>query len=91
MILKIAHFDQWWLYDNIARLRYNKKKIDGDDFNEYLDKVSPDLVLVGDIKVPTPVIEVCFRTTKDEEKIGIFQGVGYLCNDSGQTIEKLVP
>jgi len=92
MIIKVQHEGQWWVYDNLQRVRYNKVKIDYHEYQKLIYEGTADIILLQpkDIGAPVEMYEVCYRNTRDEEKLMVFDEVAYLCNDNGQTIEKLV-
>jgi hypothetical protein len=93
MILKIRFEDQWWIYDNIEKARFNKKTYTFDEYQKLAYEDIPDIMLVSGNPTgnPVKVVEVYYRDIRDNEKYIVFNDLGFLCNDSGQTIEKLVP
>jgi len=92
MILKIRHENDWWIYDNIEKVRFTKKAITFDDYQRMAYEDIPGIMLVSiETGASAKIVEIYYRDVRDNEKHIIIDELAYLCNDSGQTIEKLVP
>jgi hypothetical protein len=97
MILKVRNSGDWWIWDNICKVRYTSKKFKEVDFKGYIDHHCPDIILAkdfsevagGNLDYIKSFIEICYRDKDDNEKLVLFDDVGYLCSDEGKTIERL--
>lgn len=89
MILKIRFKEQWWLYDNIVKIRYNTNQVT----EKFLRKADWNTCLVeqeiNDSDTRIEVWEVCYRDKQDNERVMVFDGNAYILNDEGKTIERL--
>jgi len=96
MILKIHFEDDWWIYDNIDRVRFSYEEYEAvsEDFGDHYR----DLTLVDSLRSNsrTPAdgdtvkfVRISWRDRSDKEMVALFDEVAYLCNDEGKTIEKI--
>ena len=105
MILKIERYhgyakdepDDWWMLDDIRKISHYKYKdhpFDQDfstldanitllDYEEYLKKTNAG-------QPHRDVIRLVCRSSNGNEFIVLFDTIGYILNDNGKTIEKLV-
>lgn len=105
MILKIERYDGyikddpncWWILDDIRKISHYKYKnypfdqqfadIDADiillDYEEYLNKT-------GSSHDSRDVVKLVCRLSNGNEFVVLFDTIGYILNDDGKTIEKLV-
>lgn len=101
MILKIncgeeAVKHHWFIVDNITRIRYhNEMAVNDAELVEYKDI---DRIITNKKNTPKArnfIVVYCHTSIPhkefDEEYNLMFDTIGYLCNDLGQTLERLVP
>jgi hypothetical protein len=91
MILKIRGYkkSEWWVYGEIMRIHY-----------EEVDRESPvtedcDLILfqedgTGCTSDPTKCLKIILRFVNGDLFFILTDSIAYLCNDQGQTVEKIV-
>jgi len=89
MILKIKTESGWRLIDNIARIKYEylvyREGFDEANLIELVENIEGSSVCKCNCK-----IRATGNVKHEEEFIVIFNKDGYLCNDEGKTLEKLV-
>jgi len=85
MILKIQFDTGWIIYSDIEKIRY--KHIT----EEIADKLQYDEYWGMNSKGKDLVLQIISRTKTGIERIIIATGIVYLCNDNGDTMEKLFP
>jgi hypothetical protein len=105
MILKIERYwgmaekdpESWWMLDDIKKISYYRYKnhpfiqnfsdLDANisllDFEEYLKKF-------GTKQDSRDVIKLVCRLSNGNEFVVLFDTTGYILNDDGKTIEKLI-
>ena len=101
MILKINHSKEaskyhWFIMDNITRICVAEQKIDESGLKKYKNI---DRIISDDKNAQSSprnfIIAHCYTAAPhrefDEEYSLMFDTIGYLCSDDGQTLEKLVP
>lgn len=105
MMLKIERYygpaqedpNCWWLLDDIRKVSHYRYK--DQPFTEMFSDVDADITLLDYehyVKVMEhsrslrDVIKLVCRKTGGDEFIVLFDTTGYILNDSGKTIEKLV-
>jgi len=93
--------DRWWVLGEIAKVSYAMEPMEGfyvgNEKDPKTDKLHADIVLVNpmasvkDDELQTvPVNRIVARDIRDKETVILFNTVAYLCNDRGETIEKIV-
>jgi len=96
MILKLKRENcdkEWWIFDSIRKisigktLERNRRDFDGMDVN----LVIMDEMNAGDESPPGDhrMKSLICRLENGDEYTIVFDTIAYLCNDSGQTIEKI--
>ena len=86
MILKIKGYQEedWWIFGEIRRIHpgvVNKAKSLEDDY---------DLVLLADNTKQIKCLRIVLRFMDGLEFSILTDSVAYLCNDCGETIEKIL-
>lgn len=105
MIIKVQHKDpnSWWIFDGVQKVRYqtglrisrdelmkDNEEGHGYDITIIATKVLPDGKHI-DTEDPLRYALLIFRDINNNEKSLMFNTVAYLCNEQGQTVEKIVP
>ncbi len=98
MIIKVKDVRKksWWVFGEIQKIRYETgiplRDAPADpDVSLLIDR--PDTLSSGGTPVENeyPVAILIFRDINNNEKCLVFDTVAYICNEQGQTIEKIVP
>lgn len=90
MIIKIKDGSEnsWWIFSEVQKVRYEvgieEKDLDKDVSSEDFD------INIANIRDHT-FAKIIFRNVNGEEKCIRFNTIAYICNEQGQTIEKIVP
>jgi len=86
MILKIRGYgkDDWWVYGEVRRAHY-----------EVVDRESPvtedyDLILFEEDSKTSKCRKIVLRYVNGDEFSILTDSIAYLCNDRGETTEKIV-
>ena len=85
MILKLqgCGVDDWWVYGEIRKIHYERIERSDDKCEE-----TPDLYLFRG--APSKCLRIILRFVDGSEYSILKDSIGYLCNDCGETIEKIV-
>ncbi len=104
MIIKVKDVRKksWWVFGEIQKIRYETgiplRDAPADpDISILIDRpdADPEIHYTPESKPIVgseyPVAILIFRDINDNEKCLMFDTVAYICNEQGQTIEKIVP